>query len=357
MMEVAALSGGRSRASDIHSEGSSNRESTKVIKELLDSLRKESVTRLRNPLLGGFALAWVAVNWRLLAVLFLSSNAVENRIALIEEKYWSFSYVLWWPLGVAVVLAALLPYATLGLEKFQGKANRLRRLEKIDEETKVLLASREMAAAQTEIEEIRAQGAAAKAQREDLARLEDVEEAKRAEKVQFESQIRDLMATISDLRSKEAEGSEVHIQQLARLESELKHLRAEKEKAEQEVRSAREDRLERARDVDFASTAAISHFVKQVQEFGAEVSNISLRAGGDGALPFPVQHILSMVEPLAKNRIEAFSNSDLITIRHSLDVVLNDWRMKRTQGEPDRVLEMFLQASRNLVGAIDDYIG
>jgi hypothetical protein len=78
-------------------------------KELLFSFFEASRERLKNPAIGTFALSWIAINWRFVAVLFFSDNKLEDRIRIIEECYLNLSLNLWYPLITSGIYLFILP--------------------------------------------------------------------------------------------------------------------------------------------------------------------------------------------------------------------------------------------------------
>jgi len=56
----------------------------KSIKEFIISFFMSAKHRLKNPVIGAFIMAWVAVNWRFIAILFFSSKSIEQKIKNAE---------------------------------------------------------------------------------------------------------------------------------------------------------------------------------------------------------------------------------------------------------------------------------
>lgn len=80
------------------------------LKEFFLSFIESAKDRLKNPMIGAFIMAWVAINWRFLAILLFSSKTIEQKIEFIESNYFDINYNLWIPLGFAVFYVLILPY-------------------------------------------------------------------------------------------------------------------------------------------------------------------------------------------------------------------------------------------------------
>jgi len=80
------------------------------LKEFFLSFFESAKDRLKNPIIGAFVIAWIAVNWRFLAILFFSGKTIEQKIEFIEANYFDINFNLWIPLAFAVFYVLILPY-------------------------------------------------------------------------------------------------------------------------------------------------------------------------------------------------------------------------------------------------------
>jgi hypothetical protein len=95
------------------------------MKDILKSLKDNTTSRLKNPVVGAFCLAWCALNVNGLAIFILSDT--ETKIRIISGKTWSFNEDIAFPLFVAVIYLLLLPLLNLAYEFINdGVINNLR---------------------------------------------------------------------------------------------------------------------------------------------------------------------------------------------------------------------------------------
>ncbi|PMN63888.1 hypothetical protein [Enterovibrio norvegicus] len=95
------------------------------MKDIFKSLKDNATSRLKNPVVGAFCLAWCALNVNGLAIFTLSDT--ETKIRIISGKTWSFSEDIAFPLFVAVIYLLLLPLLNLAYEFINdGVINNLR---------------------------------------------------------------------------------------------------------------------------------------------------------------------------------------------------------------------------------------
>lgn len=80
------------------------------LKEFFLSFIESAKDRLKNPMIGAFVMAWIAINWRFLAVLIFSGKTIEQKINFIETNYFDINHNLWFPLGFATFYVLVLPY-------------------------------------------------------------------------------------------------------------------------------------------------------------------------------------------------------------------------------------------------------
>jgi hypothetical protein len=85
------------------------------MKELVLSVIENFKERIRNPLLGSFAITFLIYNWRPIFILLLSERPVEERVSFLEDNYISYE-TLYIPLIVSVVYVLLVPYLSSLIE-------------------------------------------------------------------------------------------------------------------------------------------------------------------------------------------------------------------------------------------------
>lgn len=81
----------------------------------MDEGIKESITqavkeRLSSPLWGYILFSWISINWKNLAILFMSDKTVEDRISEISTQEWFYLEYFFTPIIIGVLLAILSPY-------------------------------------------------------------------------------------------------------------------------------------------------------------------------------------------------------------------------------------------------------
>lgn len=89
-----------------------------TIKEIYLSIKKTSTDRIKSPFYGVFILTWLAFNWQPVSILLFSELKMENRIGFINAIY---PFKLWLPLGIASLLAYILPVINEKVTFLQSK--------------------------------------------------------------------------------------------------------------------------------------------------------------------------------------------------------------------------------------------
>lgn len=80
------------------------------MKELIKSFFESSRERIKNPLIGTFAISWILINWKPIFILLFSNLTIEKRIQEIELNHTSLKYNLVLPLIIALLYVIILPY-------------------------------------------------------------------------------------------------------------------------------------------------------------------------------------------------------------------------------------------------------
>ena len=132
-------------------------------KELVLSFFEASRERLKNPAVGTFVLAWIAINWRFVSILFFSNSQLEDRIKLIEECYLRLDLNLWFPLIAMGVYMLIIPNLMALFDALSQKAISYRKelsnknklndiITKNDHRLKDVIAQQEIAAEERQLE-------------------------------------------------------------------------------------------------------------------------------------------------------------------------------------------------------------
>lgn len=172
--------------------------------------------RIRSPVLGSLAIAFVVSNWKPLFFLLFAEAPVWLRIRYFEH-HTDANSLIWYPLIVGVVAAFLIPWVTLGgawVARFpKFLLHRLQQNEGTRREIEQLRIEAEREAARTKSEEERAKREAAEARRaadreaEIIAagkRLKEAETVGEETKEELEADRRAQQASIQVNTSQEA---------------------------------------------------------------------------------------------------------------------------------------------------------
>jgi DNA primase len=127
----------------------------KSIKEFIISFFESAKDRLKNPVVGAFIMAWVAINWRFIAILLFSSKSIEQKIDFIEEKYFDINLNLWIPLGFAVFYVLILPYIMALFDWLSQKGISARKLILKNQRISDIQHRQEIAAEEWQLDKIR----------------------------------------------------------------------------------------------------------------------------------------------------------------------------------------------------------
>lgn len=126
-----------------------------MLKEILPSFKKSFEDRLSNPILGTFGIAWLIVNWRLLAILLFSNKSIEDKIDSIGLNYADWHFLLLYPLLFTVVYLVIFPWLLLGIQLLQEKANGQRKVHKLGADSNYARLKVNLVEAEAEIESIK----------------------------------------------------------------------------------------------------------------------------------------------------------------------------------------------------------
>lgn len=145
----------------------------KSIKEFIISFFESAKDRLKNPVIGAFIMAWVAVNWRFIAILLFSSKTIEQKIEFVEANYFDIDYNLWIPLAFAVFYVLILPYIMALFDWLSQKGIASRKLISKKHRITDIQNRQEIAAEEWQLEKIREGSPDIKAMKLKISQLEE----------------------------------------------------------------------------------------------------------------------------------------------------------------------------------------
>ncbi|KPL98287.1 hypothetical protein [Vibrio splendidus] len=122
------------------------------MKDILKSLKDNATSRLNNPVVGAFVLAWCALNINGLATFLLSDNA--RKLEIVANKHWSVFEDVAIPLVISFTYLVLLPVLNLAYEYVSdGVINSMRDKQKNTHDTAKFLRLKSTVAAKVEADE------------------------------------------------------------------------------------------------------------------------------------------------------------------------------------------------------------
>lgn len=83
---------------------------------VISSVKENLNLRLKNPFVGSFVFAWVALNIKGVCIFFLVDT--QTKIDMLQNKDWLFLDDLLFPLSISIVYLILLPFMNLLYDKF-----------------------------------------------------------------------------------------------------------------------------------------------------------------------------------------------------------------------------------------------
>ncbi|KAF2518269.1 hypothetical protein E0W68_09600 [Flavobacterium salilacus subsp. salilacus] len=101
------------------------------MKDLIKDILETSRDRIKTPITGSFALAFLLWNWRPLLILLFSDSSIEDKIKHIDKNYCT-TWALLVPLMIALFYITLVPYIMVYLEFFTKRAIKVRKMHKAE---------------------------------------------------------------------------------------------------------------------------------------------------------------------------------------------------------------------------------
>jgi predicted transcriptional regulator len=125
------------------------------MKELLKSIFESSQERIKNPLIGTFAISWILINWKPVFILLFSKLTVEKRILEVELSYTSFNYNFLLPLLIALFYVILFPYLMWLIDELIKKSTKERKINIITQLILDVQGKQKLAIEETKLENIK----------------------------------------------------------------------------------------------------------------------------------------------------------------------------------------------------------
>ncbi|PPK92810.1 hypothetical protein LY01_02898 [Nonlabens xylanidelens] len=106
------------------------------MKEVVNNVLQSANERIKNPFIFSFVVAWFAMNWEAIAIVFYSNESIDQRIVLANNHSDIYSTIIY-PLLIALFYVIVLPYLMWSTEwlikkaKYERKRNHYK--EKADD--------------------------------------------------------------------------------------------------------------------------------------------------------------------------------------------------------------------------------
>lgn len=88
---------------------------------------KEGSTRMKNPFISSFVIAWIFWNWKAISYFLLSKEIILVKLKYVKLNYSNYCDTLWWPLAVCLVYLIFAPFVFFGIEFIHELASKLRK--------------------------------------------------------------------------------------------------------------------------------------------------------------------------------------------------------------------------------------
>ena len=222
-----------------------------MLGEIFTELKEQARDRIRNPLFGPFIIAWFVGNWKLVSVLFGSSNTIEDRILFIQENYISLVYLLYVPLCFAVFYALILPWINLGIQHIQEGVNLRIKKHKLKIDTHFLQASVGRAEAQAALNLILAKDQITQKQKDEIEMLRrDLSEQQEYAQASIADKETALDARLKEYEERSNKDNAEAEKERIELERLRQQLLNEREKVKADTEKLRADLVARQEELD-----------------------------------------------------------------------------------------------------------
>jgi len=125
------------------------------MRNFINAILDNSKDRLKNPFIGAFVFAWIAINWRPIVTLLFSDQNITDRIEKIETDYISLWFNLYLPLIIAIFYIVIIPYIMWLFDTFSNLALRNRKENLFKHRMHDIEGRKRMAIGESEIEDIK----------------------------------------------------------------------------------------------------------------------------------------------------------------------------------------------------------
>ncbi|MEM1142057.1 MAG: hypothetical protein AAGI88_05680 [Pseudomonadota bacterium] len=169
----------------------------------MDDLVDAISTRIRNPLLGAFALSFLALNWQPIFFVLFDRSPVLDRFAYFDSEtdVWT---LLWQPLAISALLIVASPFISYAIKFLTAAPSHWQDVLQIKNEAKATSIRNELLAAGREKLKLDEEEAIRQAKTDaELSRLETVSDEQRAS---LQREIENLRSNFEErLRSQESD--------------------------------------------------------------------------------------------------------------------------------------------------------
>ncbi len=126
------------------------------MKELIKSFFESSKERIKNPLIGTFAISWVLINWKPIFIILFSDLTIIERINEVELNHTSLKYNLITPILIALFYVIILPYLMWLIDELIKKSTKGRKENIITQLVLDVQGKQKLAIEENKLEDIKA---------------------------------------------------------------------------------------------------------------------------------------------------------------------------------------------------------
>ena len=254
------------------------------MKDVFKSLKENATSRLKNPVVGAFVLAWCALNINGLTIFTLSGTA--DKIHIVSNKVWSLNEDILLPLFIAILYLILLPLLNLVYELINdGVINSLRHRRQNNADKERFLQQKSTVGAKIEADE------------EFIRKLKDKEvENWLQEKALRSKQMIEQKAKYAELFQSSSEKEQTFYQSRSELNNKIEALKSELAITEQQFNHSEQDAAAKVTYLDDVLTnmskitdslaESDNYSSSELKELGANIWNIRSKFAIWDDIPF-----------------------------------------------------------------------
>ena len=254
------------------------------MKDVFKSLKENATSRLKNPVVGAFALSWCALNINGLTIFMLSGTS--DKINIVSNKVWSLNEDVLFPLFIAILYLLLLPLLNLAYELINdGVINSFRHRRQNNADKERFLQQKSTVGAKIEADE------------EFIRKLKDQEvENWLQEKAIRSKQMIDQKAKYAELFQSSSEKEQTFYQSRSELNNMIESLKKDLSQLEQQFNHSEQDAASKATYLDdtlvnmskvIDSLADSNHDSRaELKELASDIWNIRSKFGIWDDIPF-----------------------------------------------------------------------